>query len=152
MNKNIKAIGETVFYAAIILLLAAATPKALGYALRTEYPIASITSGSMWPALKKGDMVFIEAAERGRLVVGDIVVYRNSVTPEDKDTGFVIHRIVKVDGDIFETKGDANDVSDDPIGYEEIVGKTVIWNGKPLKIPKLGNLTIWISEMKAKQK
>lgn len=151
MNKNIKAIGETVLYAAIILLIAAATPKALGYALRTEYPIASITSGSMWPALKKGDMVFIEAAEKGRLVVGDIVVYKNSGTLEGKDTGFVIHRIVKIDGDTVETRGDANDVSDDPIGYEEIVGKTVVWNGKPLKIPKLGNLTIWMSEIKTKQ-
>jgi signal peptidase I len=126
-------------------------PKALGYALHTEYPIASITSGSMWPALKRGDMVLIEAADKGRLAVGDIVIYKNADMPEEgEDAGFVIHRIVKIDGDVVETKGDANDVSDDPIGYGEIVGKAVVWNGKPLKIPQLGNLTIWMAEMKRK--
>ena len=48
-------------------------PKFLSWSLDTPYPLASITSGSMWPALHEGDLVFIEGVEKDELKVGDIV-------------------------------------------------------------------------------
>ncbi len=64
----------------------------------------------------------------------DIVVYRN-------ERGFTIHRIVKMNEDTFVTRGDANNIDDQPVKYEELIGKTVNLKNKPLRIPYLGNLS-----------
>ena len=136
MNKKTKSIVETSIYIIIVAALAVGTPKALCYILKTEYPVASITSGSMWPALKKGDLVLMEGIDKAELEVGDIVVYKNK-------KGFTILRIIELNKETLKTKGDANNVSDSPIGYEKVVGRTVNVFGKPLRIPKLGNVTIW---------
>ena len=147
MNKKTKSIIETILYIAFIAVLVVGTPKALVYALGTEYPIASITSGSMWPELKKGDLVFIEYVDKNSLAIRDIVVYKNPSTSSEQ-TGFTIHRIVELNEDTLKTKGDANNISDIPIGYDKIVGRTVNWKEKPIRIPQLGKLTIWASELK----
>ncbi len=141
MNKKVKSIIGILIYIVIVAVIAIGTPKALSYFLGTEYPIASITSGSMWPALKKGDMVFIEKTDKSELKIGDIIVYKNN-------KGFTIHRIVELNEDTLKTKGDANDISDLPIKYDEIVGRTVNWKNKPIKIPQIGNITIWAASLK----
>src|SRR3989344_7431558 len=76
-------------------------PRFLSWKLGTEYPIASITSGSMWPSLHRGDMIFIEAVSREELSAGDVVVWSNP-------GGFTIHRLVAPRGTTFVQKGDAN--------------------------------------------
>lgn len=141
MNKKTKSIIEIIAYIIIIAILVIGTPKALVYTLGTDYPIASITSGSMWPELKKGDLVFIEYADRDNLAIRDIVVYRN-------EKGFTIHRIIELNEDTLKTKGDANNVADPPVEYDKIVGKTVNLKDKPLRIPQLGKLTIWASGLR----
>ena len=138
MNKKIKPIIEILAYIAIMAILVIGTPKALVYALGTEYPIASITSSSMWPELKKGDLVFIEYVDKNSLAIGDIVVYKN-------EKGFTIHRIVELNEDTLKTKGDANNISDVPVEYDKVVGRTVCWKENPVRIPHLGKLTIWAS-------
>ncbi|MDF1497767.1 MAG: signal peptidase I [Patescibacteria group bacterium] len=138
MNKKKKSIIEFIIYLVFVGAVAIGTPKALVYALGTDYPIASITSGSMWPELKKNDLVLIKYAEKKSLAKGDIVVFKN-------ERGFTIHRIVELNEDTITTKGDANNVSDSPVEYEKIIGKTVNWNNKPVRIPYLGRLTIWAS-------
>ncbi|MCK5085111.1 signal peptidase I [Candidatus Parcubacteria bacterium] len=147
MNKKIKPIIETILYIAFVAVLVVATPKALVYTLGTEYPIASITSGSMWPALKKGDLVFIEYVDKSSLAVGDIVVYENLLTSSGQ-VGFTIHRITELNNDTLKTRGDANNISDLPIGYDKIVGRTVNWENEPIRIPQLGKLTIWTSGLR----
>lgn len=133
------AIGWVV-YLALLGGLIFGTPKALSYILDTPYPMAAITSGSMWPTLKKGDMVFIEGISgRQEVRIGDIVVYQN---PQ----GFTIHRIVKLQEDRVVTKGDANDIEDSPVKYENIIGKTVEFRRKPLRIPFLGNVSIFLNK------
>ena len=139
MNKKIKNILEWIVCAVIVVAVAYGTPVALSKILKTEYPVASITSSSMWPALKKGDIVFIKGADKSELEVDDIIVYRNK-------KGFTIHRITELNKETLKTKGDANNVSDRPIRYEEVVGRTVEWNGKPFRIPKLGEITILMSD------
>ena len=102
--------------------------------------MAAITSGSMWPTLKTGDMVFIQGVrDKDEFAVGDIVVYQN---PE----GFTIHRVEEKLPDEVITKGDANNTQDTPVKYEDIVGKTVEFRGKPLRIPWLGNISIAVNK------
>lgn len=139
---------EIALYVAIIVLLAVGTPKALVYVMGTEYPIASITSGSMWPVLKQGDMVLIRSVDKSQLQVGDIIVYKNSEEMIGDNTGFTIHRIVELNENILTTKGDANKVSDLSITYDKVVGRTVNIGDSPIRIPQIGKLTIWISENK----
>jgi len=147
MNKKTRSIVETLIYIIIMAALAVGTPKALCYILNTEHPVASITSGSMWPALKKGDIILIKGVDRSELEIGDIIVYEN-------ERGFTIHRIIELNEKTLKTKGDANNISDSPVGdannisdspveYEKIVGRTVDLFEKPFRIPKLGNVTIW---------
>ncbi|MEA1937134.1 MAG: signal peptidase I [Patescibacteria group bacterium] len=144
MNKKTKSIVETLIYIIIMIVLAVGTPKALCYILKTEHPVASITSGSMWPALKKGDLVLIAGVDKSELEVGDIIVYENSIKSKQVEA-FTIHRIVELNEESLKTRGDANNISDKPIKYEKVVGKMVNVFGKPLRIPKLGKVTIWAS-------
>ncbi len=59
-SKNFKKIIiEWAIYIAIFALIVLGTPKLLTKILDSEYPIASITSSSMWPSIKRGDIVFI---------------------------------------------------------------------------------------------
>ena len=125
-----------IVYLAILGSLIFGTPQALSYALNSPHPMAAITSGSMWPVLKKGDMVFIQGIHsKDEVVIGDIVVYQN---PQ----GFTIHRVVKLQNKQVVTQGDANNVEDSPVPYEDIIGKTVEFRGKTLRIPMLGNISI----------
>ncbi len=139
MKKAIKIIAEWLAYLAVFLLIVWGTPFVLSQALGTQYPIASITSGSMWPKLKRGDIVFIRglSADKTDLQLGDIIVYRN-------ERGFTIHRIVKLEEDRLVTRGDANNVDDTPIEYGQIVGKVIYSGGNPIRIPYLG----FISQLK----
>lgn len=134
-KKTIKSIIEWAIYIVIIAAIVWGTPKVLAKVLNTPYPIASITSSSMWPVLKSGDLIFIKGASgRGDINLGDIVIYRN-------EEGFTIHRVVKLDDETFVTRGDANNVDDQPVKYQELIGKTVNLKGQPLRIPYLGKLS-----------
>lgn len=133
-----------VIYLAVIVAMVYYTPKILTKALGTDSPIAAITSGSMWPALKKGDLVLVKAVQKEELQVKDIVVYKNQ-------KGFTIHRIIDMNGEKIITKGDANNISDVAITYKDIVGKTLSWSsGNPIRIPKMGYISIWVNSIRNK--
>lgn len=139
-KKTLKNIAGWVVYIAILAALIWGVPKGLTYALKTEYPMATITSGSMWPALKKGDLILIKGIDnKEEIKEGDIIVYRNP-------KGFTIHRVIGINEDTVVTKGDANNVADSPVKYEEIIGKPLGSNQKPFRIPILGNIGIFISQ------
>ncbi len=142
MNRTVKKSISWVIYIAILVCLIYGIPKGMAYILDTQHPMASITSGSMWPSLKRGDLILIKGINnKNEIEVGDIIVYKNI-------KGFTIHRVVQLNGKTVVTKGDANNVSDEPIKYEDIIGKTVNYNEKPLRIPFLGNISILISKTK----
>lgn len=142
MNKIFKEIIFWVFYIAILVGLVYSIPKGLAYVLKTEYPMASITSGSMWPALKKGDFILIKGVQsQNEIKVGDIVVYKNP-------KGFTIHRIVDIKNDMVTTRGDANNVDDTPINFADIIGKPLYFRNKPLRIPLLGMISVYLKKDK----
>lgn len=145
MFKLIKGVFKLIIYIAVIVALVIYVPRGLSAMLKTETPIAAITSGSMWPVLKKGDLILIQSTSRENINIDDIVVWRNATSTEAA-AGFTIHRVVELRQDTLTTKGDANSTEDNPVQYEQIIGKTVEWRGKPLRVPYLGYVTIWLSD------
>jgi signal peptidase len=142
MKKIIKDIIGWILYIALLIGLIFGVPKGLIYVLKTNYPMASITSGSMWPVLKRGDLILIKGIEsKEEVKVGDIIVYKNP-------KGFTIHRVVEIKGDTLVTRGDANNVNDTPISYAEIIGELVTINNKPLRVPLLGMVSVFINRNK----
>lgn len=138
----IKNILEWLIYILIFLAIVYGTPKLLVKILHTDYPIASITSSSMWPALKEGDIVFVKGvSEQTEVKVGDVVVYKNDPSVNSGRAGFTIHRIIEMGENTLTTKGDANNIADTPINYDELIGKTVNLKDKPFRIPYLGKLS-----------
>jgi signal peptidase I len=141
MKRILVGVAKLIAYLGIIAVLAIYTPKLLSKYLHTPYPMAAVTSNSMWPTLKAGDLVLMRGISGGEAKVGQIVIYQN-------EKGFTIHRLIeKKDGKLI-TKGDANNISDPPILESEIVGRAVYFGDKPLRVPKLGKLAQTINAKK----
>lgn len=87
--------------------------------------VSVVLSGSMEPTLSVNDLVLVH--EQNSYEVDDIVVYQDG-------NMLVIHKIISVDGDEIITKGDANNVADEPISASDIKGKAMV------HIPFLGAL------------
>lgn len=98
-------------------------PKVLGFGQ------VIVISGSMEPSISAGDMLIIK--NQSAYQIGDVVTYQwgNSLCT---------HRIVEIDGNTMITKGDANNVADEPTSMSLIEGKVVF------KIPTLGNLVLFL--------
>lgn len=118
-------------------------PRLLTKALNTPYPMAAITSGSMWPALKTGDLVFIKGVyAKEDMKKGDVIVFRNKT-----NNTLTIHRVIEL-GDRITTKGDANFKEDAPVDYKDVIGKALTFNGGLLHIPYLGSITVFASNLR----
>ena len=101
-------------------------PSAFGYSLLV------IATPSMADTIDAGDAIIIE--KQSSYKVGDIITYFPAA-----DTTSVTHRIVRIEGEKFYAKGDANDSEDpDPIFKSQIAGKMV------KRIPKVGIIIEWL--------
>ncbi len=78
------------------------------YILLTENPVVYVASGSMYPTLRVGDLLFVRGVKPEELKKGDIIVFVKPVGGGE----YIVHRIVdikEVDGRILvTTKGDNN--------------------------------------------
>ena len=96
------------------------------------YSMLIVASPSMTGAIEAGDAIIIKNSDS--YAVGDVITY----FPEDESFS-VTHRIVRMEGDKFYTKGDANQSEDsDPVLIEQIVGKVVV------KLDKVGYFIEWL--------
>lgn len=91
----------------ILILLAGIAPSMFGYESFV------VLSGSMRPALEVGDLAVVAPVRTESLMVGDIITYRQARRPDV----LVTHRITNIGLDDqgrvrFETRGDANNTSD----------------------------------------
>jgi signal peptidase I len=121
-----------ILYVAFVIAAIYFTPKLLSKWLHTPYPLATITSGSMWPVLKENDLILMQGVSGKDVQVGQIIIFKNA-------GGFTIHRLIrKEDNGMLVTKGDANDVEDKPISENDIIGRIVYFAGRPFRIPYLG--------------
>lgn len=142
LGKATKAIIDVVIYVVIVGGIVYGLPRFLSWYLHTPYPMAAITSGSMWPVLKEGDLVFIHGGmKKEDLHVGDVVVWR-----DPNGTSFVIHRIVELGTNTLTTKGDANFTNDSPVPYANVVGRAVVLWGGVFHVPYLGSVTTYASK------
>jgi signal peptidase len=96
-----------------------------------------VTSGSMSPTFKPGDLIFVTKIDSKDVKPGQIITFRTA------DGAILTHRVVeiKADGEII-TKGDANKTNDSwPNGWK-LKKATVKYL---FSIPKLGYIKSWIS-------
>lgn len=80
------------------------------------YGMSVVLSGSMESRLSVDDLVIIKATDNYK--VNDIVLFQDG-------NSLVIHRIIEIDGDTVTTKGDANNIADEPINKSQIKGVLV---------------------------
>lgn len=100
----------------------------------------NVQSGSMSPAIKKGDMVAVSSVSNSEVRVGDVVTFISSEDPNINITHRVLERPNKSNGFAFITKGDANPASDDPIDPERVIGKV------ELSVPNIGSAINIVSQ------
>ncbi|MCD6465971.1 signal peptidase I [Candidatus Bathyarchaeota archaeon] len=138
---------RSVFTILMLMALTFAFQKMLVLALRTEYPLQTPISNSMYPTLKVGDLLIVQGGLSGEDIYadpknGDIIVFRR---PYDANE-FIVHRAIEKKYDerrhlwLFKTKGD-NNLSPDPWGWiseKEIIGKVIF------VIPYLGYIKIYL--------
>ncbi len=103
-------LGLNVYLANAHTLAGNKLPMPLGVGL------AVVLSGSMEPTLSVNDVIVVK--KTSNFEVGDIVVY-------DDGRALIVHEIIEINGDTVTTKGEANDVADDPIKLDAIKGKVV---------------------------
>lgn len=126
-HKKKKNVKKTVFryilfsFIGIVLGLFVYTQNAKGL-LKDKMPMpfgygmSVVLSGSMESRLSVDDLVIIKATDSYK--VDDIVLFQDG-------NSLVIHRIIEIDGDTVTTKGDANNVADEPIQKSQIRGVLV---------------------------
>ena len=96
------------------------------------YSMLIIASPSMTGAIEAGDAIIIKKSDS--YAVGDVITY----FPADENFS-VTHRIVRMEGDKFYTKGDANQSEDpDPVLIDQIAGKVAV------KLDKVGYFIEWL--------
>ncbi len=109
--------------------------KASGYQLYT------VMSGSMEPVLPVGSVVLVEPASYDEIGVGDDITF---VVGEQEVV--VTHRVIEKDDEnqTVTTQGVANDVPDEPIPQEAIIGIV------RADIPAIGKALYFLSTMQGK--
>ena len=116
MGKIIKRLVDVLFIGLIILLAGYFIFRELGV-----IEIYQVETGSMESGIHVGDYVLI--CRKNKYVVGDIVTYK-------KSNYFITHRIIKsIHGNKVITKGDANNIEDEEITMDVIVGKVIYVGG-----------------------
>lgn len=80
------------------------------------YGAAVVLSGSMEPEFSVGDLILVRKTEN--IEVDDIIVYQTS--------SLIVHRVVEVNENMITTKGDANNVADDPIDVSAVKGEVFL--------------------------
>ena len=113
-----------------LVVLAVVTPVVLGW------KSAVITSGSMQPALHRGDVVLAERYDGRLLGAGTVVIFK------DPERGLITHRIrVALDDGTYATKGDANQSADS----RPLRGDSIVATGRAV-VPRIGIVTVFAQE------
>lgn len=115
-----------------------AIPLGLKHFLNVEEPMMTVLSESMWPVFTRGDLIFVKDIKPQNIVVGDIIVFRYN-------DGVAVHRVIRIDGNRVTTKGDANNVEDNPIFFDDVVGRVPLVLGRPVKVPFVGRIALFMN-------
>lgn len=132
MNKILKyKIFQSKYYYSFIIIyvlfsfgIASLSSKNLGFGAYTNI------STSMEPLIKKGSVIIVQKYQEYN--IGEIIGYWAKINNKEE---IVVHRIVDIGGNVYITKGDANQYLDREIVVPRLViGKVIVI------IPILGNI------------
>ena len=115
MDKIFKIIFDAIVILLIVLLAIYFLLRICGVA-----NIYKVKTGSMEDGIHTGDYILI--FKKKTYKVGDVVTFK-------KDGYYVTHRIVKKNGNKVITKGDANNIEDEEININSIIGKVIYTGG-----------------------
>ena len=87
------------------------------YANVFGYTYFVVATGSMSGTIEVNDIIFVKITKDAK--VNDIITFKN------KDGSLITHRLVSKNGDKYITKGDVNNVSDEEISKNQMVGRVV---------------------------
>ena len=131
--KKVISLFKTIFYIFLVLIvfinlmtIFTSTVLKQDYPNYFGYTYFEIASNSMYPKLKKGDVVIIKL-DCDTYKVGDIITFKD-------ENMYTTHRLKLKDNNQYITKGDANNTEDNPISSSSIVGKVIF------KITGLGTM------------
>jgi len=106
-------VAKTALLIVLLIFISYGSWSALKLALRTEYPVLVVVSGSMVPTLERGDLIVVRGVDPREITVGTIIVFHS---PRDYET-LIVHRVyaLEQEGDeiYFRSKGDYNPRPDD---------------------------------------
>ena len=120
--KKIVHFLSIITYILIIVYAIVCIPMIFGY-----HPVV-VLSGSMEPTYKTGSVIYYKKVDLKDLKEKDVITF------ESKNGTFVSHRIVSLNNELIETKGDANEVPDlNKVRYENVKGKVAKYS-----IPYIG--------------
>lgn len=81
------------------------------------YSAFIIISGSMEPTINVDDLIIIKASDNYK--EHEVVTYKSN------NNSIITHRITKIENELIYTKGDNNNIEDEPIKASQIHGKLV---------------------------
>jgi signal peptidase I len=101
----------------VVCMLLAAT--AIGYARQNHLELLSVQSGSMAPAIRRGDAVLLHR-QINAIRPGDIISFRHA----EKPGVMITHRVLSAEGaeGPYVTMGDATDRPDAPVQHSQVAG------------------------------
>ena len=134
INKKPIDLQKHIFKESLILI----TVLFIMYLLATKAIFFStVISGSMNPTFDRDDLVLMQNIGHS-YNVGDIIMFQRPDTSNP-----VSHRIVRIVNEVIYTKGDATSQIDWwEIKKEEILGKAILIQGKPIVIKEYGKFFI----------
>jgi len=137
---TIKIIKKLLFILLIVMLynmflITKSTLEPSGAKEIFGYKAYIITTDSMKPTIKRGDVIIVDPVAEGKLMLDDIITIK-------KAGEIITHRIVEIKSEEqteYITKGDNNAIQDsETVTYGQIQGKEV------LRIPFLGSIILML--------
>ena len=135
MQSKRRSVASILISILILSVASVALLSSIGAVSIGGYRPIVITSGSMRPAVSRGDLLLIKNSDD--ITVGDIITFKPTTGQIDS----VTHRVVGIENGIggisYLTKGDANTTTDVvPIPDERVIGVVV------REIPKVGFIAL----------
>jgi hypothetical protein len=91
--------------------------------MRNQQVRLTTTGSSMFPFIRGGDVVALEPLHRPP-VVGDVVLAQCPAGPDGER--YVLHRVVRVEGEAFYLRGDAQRHCEGPFGRADLLGRAIL--------------------------
>lgn len=148
--KALSRIVDVILYILVFITVTSAVGAAV---TKKPFLMTAVRSNSMYPLFQRGDMLLISPVlSKTSVNLGDIIIFK----PEEgslASKGIIAHRIYSGnEADGFITKGDANEYIDQTSKGDSLIMKKWITNrvitigNKPLKIPLLGYIPLWMEK------